>query len=215
MKKLLLELFPLKIEKTQLVESMSKNNGRMIIPNMKIQQAEKPNRNSRIYSRSILERETSNLMNGVRQAGSRGIMGELDHTNESVVNLKNVCLGILDYRWKGNDQLGDVEIINTPAGNILKEIILAGYVPGISSRGMGSVESVHGGDDPDVVEVQEDFQLLCWDAVSDPSSQNAYFKEIREGKLNESYTPPTQSNIHILLQEIICDLSGVCCIKPF
>lgn len=132
--------------------------------------------------------------------------------NSSVVNLKNACLGVLDYRWKGNDMLGDVEILNTPNGKILREIYEAGYVPGISSRGMGSVSELT--EDDGVVEVEDDFNLLCWDAVSDPSSHNAYFKEIREGKqLKESVSKYPQKKIDNLMQTIICSLSGNCCIK--
>lgn len=135
--------------------------------------------------------------------------------NSEIVNLKNACLGVLDYRWKGNDMLGDVEILNTPNGKILREIYEAGYVPGISSRGMGSVSESYDGDG--VVEVEDDFSLLCWDAVSDPSSHNAYFKEIKEGKrLKESYNPIKNKNSKIdqLMQEILCEIgNNQCCWK--
>lgn len=182
---------------------------------MIIQRADVPNKNRRIYSRSILDREASKLMEGVRKSGNRGIIGELDHPESSVVNLKNACLGVLDIKWKGNDQLGDVEVLNTPSGNILKEILLAGYIPGISSRGMGSVESTIYEEEEDVVEVQDDFELLTWDAVSDPSTHNAYFKEIREGRnLEENFNRNPNNKINSLIQEILCDLgNSTCCIK--
>ena len=216
MKKLLIETLPIKLTANELHESSMKNNGRMIVKNMKIQQADQPNKNRRIYPRSVLEREARTLFENCRRIESRGIIGELDHFDNSQINLKNACLGVLDYRWKGNDMLGDVEILNTPNGNILKEIITAGYVPGISSRGMGSVKELHEGED-DVVEVDEDFELVCWDAVSDPSSHNAYFKEIREGRnINESYQTQlnnNQNNIHKLMSEIMCELGNQCCWK--
>lgn len=216
MKKLLIETLPIKLTANELHESSMKNNGRMIVKNMKIQQADQPNKNRRIYPRSVLEREARTLFENCRRIESRGIIGELDHFDNSQINLKNACLGVLDYRWKGNDMLGDVEILNTPNGNILKEIITAGYVPGISSRGMGSVKELHEGED-DVVEVDEDFELVCWDAVSDPSSHNAYFKEIREGiNINESYQTQlnhNQNNIHKLMSEIMCELGNQCCWK--
>ena len=109
--------------------------------------------------------------------------------------------------------LGDVEILGTPNGRILTEIYRAGYVPGISSRGMGSVKESR---DNDIDEVDDDFSLLCWDAVSDPSSHNAYFKEIKEGKrLRESVqkTNHSHSRIDQLMQDILCELNGTCCIS--
>lgn len=211
MKRLLIETFLMPKHSKMVFENFNKNQ-RIVIKNMKIQQADKPNKNQRIYSRSILERETRQLIENCHKIGSRGIIGELDHPDASVVNLKNACLGVLDYRWKRNDMLGDVEILNTPNGKILREIYEAGYVPGISSRGMGSVSELT--EDDGVVEVEDDFNLLCWDAVSDPSSHNAYFKEIREGKqLKESVSKYPQKKIDNLMQTIICSLSGNCCIK--
>lgn len=212
MRDYLIDVLPLKIEASQLTESAGKNNGRLIIPNMIIQRANVPNKNRRIYPKRILEREMSSLVESIHKTGARGILGELDHPDSSVINLKNACLGVIDYRWKNNDMLGDVEVLHTPSGNILKEIILAGYVPGISSRGMGSVKNLHEQDDPDLVEVEDDFSLLCWDAVSDPSTHSAYFKEIKEG-YNSKIVSKQYSKIDSTIQDIICELSGVCCLK--
>jgi len=216
LKKILIETLPIRIEPSTLAESFAKNNGRMIVKNMKIQQADQPNKNRRIYPRHILEREAKQLFETCRKIESRGIIGELDHFDNSQINLKNACLGVLDYRWKGNDMLGDVEILNTPNGNILKEIISAGYVPGISSRGMGSVKELNEGDE-DIVEVDDDFELVCWDAVSDPSSHNAYFKEIKESRnITENYQPNSthvNSNINKLMSEILCEIGNNCCWK--
>lgn len=215
MKEPLIEVLPFKVDKTELTESAHKNDGRFIVKNMIIQRANTPNKNRRIYSKNILERETSKLMKGAHSAGAPGIIGELDHPDSSIVSLKNACIGILDYRWKGNDQLGDIEILPTPSGNILKAILISGYVPGISSRGMGSVKNLHEQDDPDLVEVEDDFEMVTWDAVSDPSTHSAYFKEIREGRqLSESFKrkhPYVAANT--IMRDIICELSGVCCLK--
>lgn len=217
MKKLLIDIFPLKVERSQLTESISKNGGRMIIPNMILQRADVPNKNKRVYHRAILEREVNRCMQSVRESGSRGLLGELDHDETSVINLKNVALGVLDTRWSGNDLLGDVEVLNTTAGNILREIILAGYVPGISSRGLGSVEQLRESDDPEVVEVMDDFSLLCWDAVSDPSTHNAYFKTVApsfSNTIQENTILQTKTNkIDSLIRDIICELSTGCCLK--
>lgn len=217
MKKLLIETFPIRLESNQLLESFKKNDGRLIIPNMIIQRADVPNKNRRIYTRSVLDREAKKVVESAKQSGSRGVLGELDHPDSSVINLKNACLGVLDYRWKGNDMLGDVEILYnlTPSGTILGNLMKAGYVPGISSRGLGSVENALDDHDPDIVVVQEDFELLCWDGVSDPSTHNAYFKEIKENTLHENVRVQSDKyqKIHDLTREIICELSGVCCLK--
>ena len=125
MKQLLIETELIKVERSSLLESMSKNDGRLIVRNMIIQRADTPNKNRRIYSRSILEREMSRLMEGIKRTGSRGLIGELDHPDSNTVNFKNACLGVMDWRWKQNDVLGDVEVLNTPSGNILKEILKA------------------------------------------------------------------------------------------
>lgn len=199
----------------KIISEMTTKNSRLIIKNMKIQQADSPNKNKRVYKRSILEREAKRLFENCRQIESRGIIGELDHFDNSIINLKNACLGVLDYRWKGNDMLGDVEILNTPNGNILREIITAGYVPGISSRGMGSIKELY--EEEGLVEVEDDFELVTWDAVSDPSSQNAYFKEIREGRqLKESFNgrKVNPNNADKLMQEILCELGNAnyCCL---
>lgn len=219
MKQLLIEVFPIKIERSVITESMSKNDGRLIVKNMIIQRAGVPNKNRRVYSKRILERETGKLIENVRKTGNRGIIGELDHPESNIVNLRNACLGVLDYRWNGNDQLGDVEVLHTPSGNILKEILLAGYVPGISSRGLGSVKQLYEQDEPDLVEVEDDFELVCWDAVSDPSTHNAYFKTVNpsmNNSMTEGYNSSTEFKYHkanILMHDIICSLSGVCCLK--
>lgn len=215
MKEPLIEVLPFKVDKAELTESQRRNDGKMIVRNMIIQRANTPNKNRRIYSKNILERETAKLMKGAHAVGSPGIIGELDHPDVSTVSLKNACIGVLDYRWKGNDQLGDIEILPTPSGNILKSILIAGYVPGISSRGMGSVRNLHEQDDPDLVEVEDDFEMVTWDAVSDPSTHHAYFKEIREGRqLSEAVSRSSKySHANVLMRDIICELSGVCCLK--
>lgn len=212
-KQLLIEVFPIRLERSAIVESMNKNSGSLIIKNMIIQRADVPNKNRRCYPKRILEREAGRLMAGIRETGNRGLIGELDHPESNIVNLRNACIGVLDYRWKGNDQLGDVEVLNTPSGNILKEILLAGYIPGISSRGLGSVKQLYENDEPDLVEVEDDFELVCWDAVSDPSTHNAYFKEIRENRESMTELKMQYKKTDILMHDIICSLSGICCLK--
>lgn len=214
MKQLLIETELIKVERSQILESMRSNDGRIIIPNMIIQRADTPNKNKRVYSRNILDREMTRVMEGVRRTGSKGLIGELDHPDSNTVNLKNACLGILDWRWKNSDVMGDVEVLHgTPSGNILREILLAGYVVGISSRGLGSVKQLTEGDDPELTEVQPDFEIVTYDAVSDPSTHEAYFKEIREGRNIKEITNSKYTKVNQLITEIICDISGVCCLQ--
>lgn len=217
------------MDRSTLLESARKNDGRLIIPNMKIQQADQPNKNKRVYGRRIIEREMARLMESKQQAGSRGIIGELDHPNtggqtDGIISLKNACLGVIDWRWKGSDVIGDVEIFKdmtanktgygTPSGEILGNLILAGYTTGISSRGMGSIEQLQESDDPEIVEVQDDFELITYDGVSDPSSQNAYFRTIHESiDRSIKYQTNKYTMANELIRDIICNLSGVCCLK--
>ena len=96
--------------------------------------------------------------------------GELDHPEDSVVNLKNVSHLMVDVWWQGNEVMGKMKVLDTPSGRILKDLMNAGVKLGISSRGLGTVkESINGHD-----VVEEDFQLICFDIVSEPSTPNAY-----------------------------------------
>lgn len=210
---MIVDVMPLKIEKSVINESLNMNDGRLIIKNMVIQRSDVPNKNKRIYPQRILEREVNRLLAETKEAKSRGIIGELDHPDSNVINYRNACLGILDCRWKGNDLLGDVEILNTPSGNILKEIISAGYVAGISSRGMGSVKEIPDLREEEIVEVDDDFSLLTWDAVSDPSTHNAYFKSITESKNNSTtFVKSKYDEANDIIRSLICELSNKCCI---
>ena len=105
-------------------------------------------------------------------------MGELDHPESSVINLKNVSHNVREIHWDGDDLMGTVEILPTPSGNILKELLKAGILLGISSRGMGSVEPRNGGG----VTVGDDFELIGWDFVSNPPTHGAFMTPMNESK---------------------------------
>jgi len=212
MKQLLIEHTSLiGVERPTLIESIEKNNGRLILKNVLLQRADAPNRNKRVYPKSILEREIRLYENKIRE---RRAFGELDHPESNVVNLKNVCHAIVDVKWKGNEVYGDVEILPTPSGNIVREILLAGFRVGQSSRGLGSVEPLREGDDDEMVEVQDDFELVTLsDCVSDESTIGANM--VASG-IRESYSPKINTRYHnanLIMQEIICEISGICCIK--
>jgi hypothetical protein len=172
-----------------------------------IQRADAKNQNGRVYPKNILEREVEKYIDG--PVAENRALGELDHPESMVINLKNVSHNIKKLWWNGDDLMGKVEVLPTPSGNILKELFLNKITVGISSRGMGSVQPLGEG----TVEVQDDFELLCWDFVSTPSTQGAFMTPTG---LSEGYKPQHNnkySKINTLVSDIICSQSGVCCIR--
>ena len=142
-----------------------------------MQRAIAKNQNGRTYSKAILERESKKYTEEFVKNGNA--FGELDHPESPVVSLKNASHIVKELWWKGDDLMGRVELLNTPAGNIVKEIIKAGHTIGISSRGTGSVQQTNEG----TLEVQPDFELVCWDFVSNPSTHGAFMNPV---SLNEA-----------------------------
>ena len=147
-----------------------------------MQRAKAQNQNGRVYSKAILEREAKKYTDEFVKNGNA--FGELDHPESPVVSLKNASHIVKELYWKGDDLMGKVELLNTPAGNIVKEIIKAGHTIGISSRGTGSVNQTNEG----TLEVQPDFELVCWDFVSNPSTHGAFMNPValQEGKVKVS-----------------------------
>lgn len=175
MKNLLIDYITFDVTPQMVAESMEKNGGRLIVHGV-LQRAEAKNQNGRVYPRPILEREVEKyLTESVKQ---RRALGELDHPDSSIINLNNVSHNIVDMEWRGNDLVGKVEVLTTPAGNILRELFRAGIKLGISSRGMGSVKQL----DERTVEVQDDFELIAFDFVSNPSTHGAFLHPMNESK---------------------------------
>jgi hypothetical protein len=133
----------------------------------RIQTAGKKNGNGRVYPRPVLEKEIKNYQ---RVVADNRATGELDHPEDSVINLKNVSHIIVECWWNGDDVMGKIKVLDTPSGRILKDLINAGVKLGISSRGLGSVNEGYDG----IITVNEDFQLICFDIVSEPSTPNAF-----------------------------------------
>ena len=181
-KNLLVDYIPFEISKEQINESISENDGRLVVKGV-LQRAEAKNQNGRVYPRETLMREAAKYSKV--QIAERRALGELDHPDSSVVNLNNVSHNILEMHWKGDDLEGTVEVLGTPAGNILKELFKSGIKLGISSRGLGSVKEIHEDEGQDTVEVQPDFELIAFDFVSKPSTHGAFLSPTNEGKLNE------------------------------
>ena len=204
---LLTEYRTFKVDK-RLVEASINENKSLVVKGV-IQRAEAKNQNGRIYPREILEREINKYAEGPIK--ERRALGELDHPESSVINLQNVSHNVTKVKMVGDDVYGEVEILSTPAGNILKELFRNGITVGISSRGMGSVQENGNG----TVEVQDDFELLCFDFVSTPSTHGAFMKpagralqELQEGKIQvPSYK---YTNVNNIIRDIICDNTGEC-----
>ena len=204
---LLTEYRPFNVDR-QLVEASIKENRSLVVKGV-IQRAEAKNQNGRVYPKEILEREIQKYIEGpVRE---RRALGELDHPESSVINLQNVSHNVIRVKMVGDDVYGEVEILSTPAGNILKELFRNGITVGISSRGMGSVQESGNG----TVEVQDDFELLCFDFVSTPSTHGAFMKpagraiqELQEGKTQVPEYKYT--NVNNIIRDIICDNTGTC-----
>jgi len=158
--------------------------------------AEIKNGNGRYYSKKIWDREINKYMSSVKE--NRAV-GELDHPESTVINLKNVCHNIKDIWWDGDHIMGKIEILPTPSGNILQALINSGITVGVSSRGMGSVRQMG-----ETLEVQEDFELLCWDFVSTPSNPGSWMTSINESLDKTLYIrPPSYSkNIEFQISKI-------------
>ena len=160
-----------------------------------MQRAKAQNQNGRVYKKEILERECSKYMKEFVENGNA--FGELDHPESPVVSLKNASHIVKELWWKGDDLMGRVELLNTPSGNIVKEIIKAGHTIGISSRGTGSVQQTNEG----TLEVQPDFELVCWDFVSNPSTHGAFMNPV---SLNEGKVKPSKySKLDLIINDIL------------
>ena len=169
-----------------------------------MQKADQENGNGRVYPREILEREITNYQKLVEE---RRALGELDHPDDSIINLKNTSHMVTKVWWDGNNLMGNLELLQTPSGKIAMELVSAGIPLGISSRGMGSVKQLG-----ETVEVQDDFELLCWDLVSVPSTPEAYMHPVGALKEGKQYINSSKdySKVNSLITEIICSQTGVC-----
>lgn len=176
-KQLIVDYLPFEIEPEQINESMKENNGKLIVRGV-LQRAESKNQNGRVYPKDILVREAKKYTDEF--INQRRAMGELDHPESSVVNLQNVSHNIKKMHFEGDNLLGEVEVLGTPSGNILKELFKSGIKLGISSRGMGSVETVTEDSGKEAQEVQPDFELIAFDFVSNPSTHGAFMYPVNE-----------------------------------
>jgi len=160
-----------------------------------LQRAVAKNQNGRTYSKEILLRESQRYIEEFVKVGNA--FGELDHPESPIVSLKNASHIVKELWWEGDALMGRIELLNTPSGNIVKEICKAGHTIGISSRGTGSVQQTNEG----TLEVQTDFELVCWDFVSNPSTQGAFMNPValNEGKI----TYNKYSKLELIINDIL------------
>jgi hypothetical protein len=155
-------------------EKMEMSNGTGFYMTGVMQRADLKNGNGRVYPRKVLEREIENYKRLVEE---RRALGELDHPDDPVINLRNTSHLVTKIWWEGNDVKGKVKVLNTPSGKVLQELAKSGVTLGISSRGLGSTSQGHNG-----LMVEDDFQLICFDFVSEPSTPGAFMmKEVKDG----------------------------------
>ena len=207
MKQLLIDTMLFEVTPTMLKESKDKY-GRFMVKGV-LQRANAKNQNGRVYPKDILKREVTKYMG--REVKENRAYGELDHPESSVVELKNTSHIVRDVYWRGDDVMGTVEILNTPTGKILQEIINAKCTVGISSRGMGSVKQIS---EDGTVAVEQDFELICWDFVSNPSTHGAFMSPRNEGVINEGISKKQDTyrynKAQNIMRDIICEVGGYC-----
>lgn len=197
MKSLLIETLPFNVSPITLTEGKS-TSGNPLVEGI-LATVEIKNGNGRYYSKELWDRELDKYNVLVKE---RRACGELDHPDSQVINLKNVSHNITKLWWDGDNVMGAIEILPTPSGNILKALIGASIKVGVSSRGMGSLKQVG-----EVLEVQDDFELLCWDFVSTPSNPGSYMSPLREGLEKSNVNP--YSKVNSIITEILCS-NGAC-----
>ena len=204
MKENLIEYRPFVFKK---VLSEGPDNGPLIVQGV-VQKAGEKNQNGRVYPKKVLDREIKNYKSG--PVAENRAYGELDHPDSQVINLGNTCHVVRDVWWDGDDVIGKIEVLDTPSGRILQTLFNRGLTVGISSRGLGSVKEVY---ESNTVEVQDDFELLCWDFVSTPSTHGAYVQPVSQ--LNENISSPIYryDNVNTIISDIICNNTGVCQFK--
>tara|TARA_Y100001970_G_C13944670_1_gene704979 strand:+ start:31 stop:645 length:615 start_codon:yes stop_codon:yes gene_type:complete len=181
--KLLTEWTPLSYTAEMIKESREHNDGKVLLKGV-LQKSDTLNQNGRVYPRAILEREIRNYQKFIQESRA---LGECDHPDSSVVELKNASHIVREAHMDGDVCYGVIELLNTPSGKILQSLVESGVTLGISSRGVGTTRS-EGGNQV----VQEDFQLICFDMVSEPSTPGAFMmnegKVVSQDDLNKTFT---------------------------
>jgi hypothetical protein len=178
----------------ELIKEAHNSSKPLVLRHVTLQQANSKNQNGRIYPRRILTKEVVRYQKEFVEQNRA--LGELDHPESPIVNLRNVCANVTKINMNGDSVVGDMQILSTPAGNIVRELVKNNIRLGVSSRGVGSVKNVN----EDTLEVQEDYSLICFDVVSNPSTPGAF--------INESLDPIPQLvvNIDSLIYDFLAEI---------
>lgn len=208
-KELLIEYQVFTPTRKSLNENVSRS-GNLIVSGL-IQACDRPNANKRIYPYDTLYSQVEKYIDGpIRENRA---LGELDHPESSIINLKNASHNIVKLWWEGKSLYGDIEILPTPSGNIVKALFENNITVGISSRALGSVSPIGEG----LVRVEDDLDLICWDFVSQPSTFGAYVRPVGTPSINEgidysksSYKYDKSSK---MISDILCTVGNQCCIR--
>ncbi len=170
------------------------------------QRANAKNHNGRVYSKELLVREFKRYEQEF--INNNNAFGELDHPDDAVVNLKNVSHVVKKIWWDGDTIMGTLQLLDTPSGNIARSIMQAGFTLGISSRGTGSVQQTSEG----TVKVQNDFNIICLDLVSNPSTHGAFLQPggLNEGVISEA-SAKRNRKINNIIREILCSSDSCYC----
>jgi hypothetical protein len=209
MKQLLIET--INFHSNPVILKEEKGRGRNIFVEGILATAEIKNGNGRYYSRELWEREIDSFNQKISQ-NSTEACGELDHPESQIINLKNTSHVIRKTWWDGDDIMGLIEVFNDPgefgtqSGRIVGALIKNGLNVGVSSRGMGSLEQKG-----ELMEVQNDFNLICFDFVSNPSNPNSWMKQL-SSNLNENKIVSTlnkYNKVNSIITDILC-ANGTC-----
>ena len=200
-KNLIVDYLPFEISRESITESLKENDGKLVVKGV-LQRANAKNQNGRVYPTEILQREAKVYHeNFIKQ---KRALGELDHPDSSVVNLQNTSHNVTEMHFNGDDLVGTVEVLGTPSGNILKELFKSGIKLGISSRGLGSVESIG---ENGAQQVQPDFELIAFDFVSNPSTHGAFLSPVNESvDKSQQYEQRPDCGIWCKTEQLIHDI---------
>jgi hypothetical protein len=201
MKQVLIETSNFNFKPVSLTEGKLSEGKNLLVEGI-LATAEVKNGNGRYYKKELWEREIDKYQKCIKDNRA---LGELDHPDSSIINLKNVSHNIKKIWWNGDKVMGMIEILPTPSGNILASLLSNNITVGVSSRGMGSLKQIG-----ETLEVQNDFELLCWDFVSTPSNPGSYMHVV--GNLNEnkhSATHNPYTKVNSIITDILC-ANGSC-----
>lgn len=198
-RQLLVETFTMSMPTPNLIQqSIMKNNGRLFLTG-RLQFADKLNGNERYYPREILQRQIQKYQRKIKLGQA---VGQCDHPDSDQISTKNIAFLIKQIHWQGNQVVGTIMLTSNSVGRDMQALVQDGVTLSISSRGMGSLRRTDKGD-----QVQDDFDLVGWDIVMQPSTTDASFWNNGGIKQNKSIDRKVSKLIQSKNKKVICQLS--------